>query len=57
MEDNHLVLRPTEFMGAQRYKTWRIYDLSLVEIALGHLDEELAGGCPVCPYFAEIKLL
>jgi len=30
LEDNHLVLRPTEFMGAKRYKTWRIYDLSLV---------------------------
>ena len=30
LEDNHLVLRPTGFMGAKRYKTWRIYDLSLV---------------------------
>ncbi len=29
LEDNHLVLRPSEFMGAQRYKTWRIYDLPL----------------------------
>ena len=29
LEDNHLILRPSEFMGAQRYKTWRIYDLSL----------------------------
>jgi len=26
---NHLILRPAEFMGAQRYKTWRIYDLAL----------------------------
>lgn len=30
LEDNHLVLRPSEFMGAKRYKTWRIYDLDLV---------------------------
>ncbi len=29
LEDNHLILRPSEFMGAQRYKTWRIYDLPL----------------------------
>jgi len=29
LEDNHLVLSPSEFMGAQRYKTWRIYDLPL----------------------------
>ena len=29
LEDNHLVLRPSEFMGAHRYKTWRIYDLAL----------------------------
>ncbi len=29
LEDNNLVLRPSEFMGAQRYKTWRIYDLPL----------------------------
>jgi len=29
LEDNHLVLRPSEFMGAERYKTWRIYDLSI----------------------------
>ena len=29
LEDNHLVLRPSEFMGAQHYKTWRIYDLPL----------------------------
>jgi GNAT superfamily N-acetyltransferase len=29
LEDNHLILSPTEFMGAQRYKTWRIYDLPL----------------------------
>jgi GNAT superfamily N-acetyltransferase len=27
LEDNHLILRPSEFMGAKRYKTWRIYDL------------------------------
>jgi GNAT superfamily N-acetyltransferase len=30
LEDNHLILRPSEFMGAKRYKTWRIYDLALV---------------------------
>jgi GNAT superfamily N-acetyltransferase len=30
LEDNHLILRPSEFMGAKRYKTWRIYDLPLV---------------------------
>jgi len=29
LEDNHLILSPLEFMGAQRYKTWRIYDLPL----------------------------
>ncbi|MDH5363555.1 MAG: GNAT family N-acetyltransferase [Dehalococcoidia bacterium] len=29
LEDNNLVLRPSEFMGGQRYKTWRIYDLPL----------------------------
>lgn len=29
LEDNHLIISPTEFMGAQRYKTWRIYDLPL----------------------------
>ena len=29
LEDNHLILSPAEFMGAQRYKTWRIYDLPL----------------------------
>ena len=29
LEDNHLILSPSEFMGATRYKTWRIYDLPL----------------------------
>ena len=29
LEDNHLIISPSEFMGAQRYKTWRIYDLPL----------------------------
>ena len=29
LEDNHLILSPSEFMGAQRYKTWRIYELPL----------------------------
>jgi len=29
LEDNHLILSPSEFMGAQHYKTWRIYDLPL----------------------------
>jgi GNAT superfamily N-acetyltransferase len=29
LEDNHLILSPSEFMGAHRYKTWRIYDLPL----------------------------
>jgi GNAT superfamily N-acetyltransferase len=29
LEDNDLVLSPSEFMGAKRYKTWRIYDLPL----------------------------
>ncbi|MFW6150075.1 MAG: N-acetyltransferase [Chloroflexota bacterium] len=29
LEDNHLVLSPCEFMGARRYKTWRVYDLPL----------------------------
>ena len=29
LEDNVLILRPAEFMGAHLYKTWRIYDLAL----------------------------
>jgi GNAT superfamily N-acetyltransferase len=29
LEDNHLIISPTEFMGAERYKTWRIYELPL----------------------------
>jgi hypothetical protein len=29
LEDNHLILSPSEFMGARRYKTWRIYELPL----------------------------
>jgi len=29
LEDNHLILSPSEFMGAERYKTWRIYDLPI----------------------------
>ena len=29
LEDNNLILNPSEFMGARRYKTWRIYDLPL----------------------------
>jgi GNAT superfamily N-acetyltransferase len=29
LEDNRLIISPSEFMGAQRYKTWRIYDLPL----------------------------
>ena len=29
LEDNHLILRPSEFMGACRYKTWRIYEMPL----------------------------
>ncbi len=29
LDDNQLVLSPSEFMGAQHYKTWRIYDLPL----------------------------
>lgn len=29
LEDNHLILRASEFMGAQPYKTWRIYELPL----------------------------
>ncbi len=29
LEDNKLILRASEFMGARRYKTWRIYDLPL----------------------------
>lgn len=29
LEDNVLILRPSEFMGARQYKTWRIYDLAL----------------------------
>ncbi|MDD5288506.1 MAG: hypothetical protein PHY28_05280 [Dehalococcoidales bacterium] len=29
LEDNHLILSPSEFMGAQKYKTWRIFDLMI----------------------------
>jgi GNAT superfamily N-acetyltransferase len=29
LEDNDLILRASEFMGARHYKTWRIYDLPL----------------------------
>ena len=29
LEDNYLVLRASSFMEAERYKTWRIYDLAL----------------------------
>ncbi|HUV75241.1 MAG TPA: hypothetical protein VMW00_01160 [Dehalococcoidales bacterium] len=29
LEDNDLVLRASEFMGARHYKTWRIYELPL----------------------------
>lgn len=29
LENNHMVLRAAEFMGAQRYKTWRIYEMPL----------------------------
>ena len=29
LEDNKLILRASEFMGARRYKTWSIYDLPL----------------------------
>jgi GNAT superfamily N-acetyltransferase len=29
LEDNHMIISPSEFMGAKRYKTWRIYDLPL----------------------------
>ena len=29
LEDNHLILRASKFMGAHHYKTWRIYDLPL----------------------------
>ena len=29
LEDNHLIISPSEFLGARRYKTWRIYDLPL----------------------------
>ena len=29
LEDNKLILRASEFMGAHHYKTWRIYDLPL----------------------------
>jgi GNAT superfamily N-acetyltransferase len=29
LEDNHLILSTLEFMGARKYKTWRVYDLLL----------------------------
>ena len=29
LEDNHLIISPSEFMGAKRYKTWRIYELPI----------------------------
>lgn len=30
LEDNRLIISSAEFMGAERYKTWRIYDLPLI---------------------------
>lgn len=30
LEDNSMIIRPVEFWGGKRYKTWRIYDLPLV---------------------------
>ncbi len=29
LEDNDLILRPSEAMGGRRYKTWRIYEMAL----------------------------
>ncbi len=29
LETNHMILRAAEFMGARRYKTWRIYEMPL----------------------------
>ncbi len=29
LEDNHLIISPSEFMGAKRYKTWRMYELPI----------------------------
>ena len=29
LEDNALILRPSEAMGGRRYKTWRIYEMTL----------------------------
>jgi len=29
LEDNDLILRASEFMGGERYKTWRIYEMPL----------------------------
>jgi hypothetical protein len=29
LEDSQLILSSAEFMGARRYKTWRIYELPL----------------------------
>ena len=29
-------MRPSEFMGAKRYKTWRIYDLDLGQVGLNY---------------------
>ncbi len=29
LEDNDLILRPSEAMGGHRYKTWRIYEMAL----------------------------
>jgi len=29
LEDNDMVVRPTEFVGGKRYKTWRIYERSV----------------------------
>ena len=29
LEDNHLIISPSEFMTAHRYKTWRIYDIPI----------------------------
>ena len=44
LEDNNLILKASEFMGARRYKTWRIYDLPLEEADSRDMERRPAGG-------------
>ncbi len=48
LEDNHLIISPSEFMDAYRYKTWRIYDIP-IGAGEGPLEETLSETCAPLP--------